>query len=171
MIKAHLLYVEDDESLRFVTRDHLELEGIFNHSSSLFNLVPSEQQTTTGAINQAIRFSVYFDGNEKDRFRNTMGGLSLSYFTERLNLKLTPTLLEGDSGPRKLRDLIRTYFGLGGHHIQFNVVSGDTLRAAQARPDEHRDLIVRVAGYSDYFCDLSRPLQDEIISRTEHASL
>ena len=64
--------------------------------------------------------------------------------------------------------LIRTYFGLGGHHIQFNVVSAETLREAQANPDAHRDLIVRVAGYSDYFCDISRALQDEIIERTEH---
>jgi pyruvate-formate lyase len=63
---------------------------------------------------------------------------------------------------------VRTYFKLGGHHIQFNVVDAGTLREAQARPEEHRDLIVRVAGYSDYFCDLGKDLQDEIISRTEH---
>jgi hypothetical protein len=67
--------------------DNLELEALFNHSSSFFNLVPSEQQTTTGAVNQAIRFSVFFDGNEKDFFRNTMGGLSLNYTTDQLNLK------------------------------------------------------------------------------------
>jgi trans-4-hydroxy-L-proline dehydratase len=88
-----------------------------------------------------------------------------------LNLKLTPALLEGDDGIRKLRDLVRTYFRLGGHHVQFNVVSAATLRAAQADPEVHRDLIVRVAGYSDYFCDLSTSLQDEIISRTEHDGL
>jgi trans-4-hydroxy-L-proline dehydratase len=57
---------------------------------------------------------------------------------------------------------------LGGHHIQFNVVTAATLRAAQADPEKYRDLIVRVAGYSDYFCDLTRALQDEIIARTEH---
>ncbi|HKZ91899.1 MAG TPA: trans-4-hydroxy-L-proline dehydratase [Candidatus Limnocylindrales bacterium] len=88
-----------------------------------------------------------------------------------LNLKLSPSLLEGDEGIRKLRALVRTYFKLGGHHVQFNVVSGHTLLEAQARPDEHRDLIVRIAGYSDYFCDLSRSLQDEIIARTEHTSV
>ena len=60
---------------------------------------------------------------------------------------------------------------MDGHHIQFNVVSADTLRAAQADPDAHRDLIVRVAGYSDYFCDLSAELQEEIITRTEHQEL
>jgi formate C-acetyltransferase len=54
------------------------------------------------------------------------------------------------------------------HHVQFNVVSAQTLREAQANPASHRDLIVRVAGYSDYFCDISRALQDEIIERTEH---
>jgi formate C-acetyltransferase len=57
---------------------------------------------------------------------------------------------------------------MDGHHVQFNVVSADTLRKAQANPENYRDLIVRVAGYSDYFCDVSRELQDEIISRTEH---
>jgi formate C-acetyltransferase len=64
--------------------------------------------------------------------------------------------------------LIRTYFKLDGHHIQFNVTDAATLRAAQRDPQSYRDLIVRVAGYSDYFCDLGKPLQDEIIARTEH---
>ena len=87
-----------------------------------------------------------------------------------LNQKLTPQLLRTDEDLRNLVHLIRTYFALGGHHIQFNVVSAETLRAAQANPEAYRDLIVRVAGYSDYFCDLSRALQDEIIARTEHQS-
>jgi len=85
-----------------------------------------------------------------------------------LNLKFTPQLLAGDVGLESLMQLIRSYFQMGGHHVQFNVVSADTLRAAQAHPEQHRDLIVRVAGYSDYFCDLIPPLQDEIIARTEH---
>ncbi|MBN2131977.1 MAG: glycyl radical protein [Sedimentisphaerales bacterium] len=83
-----------------------------------------------------------------------------------LNLKLHPALLDGD-GLAKLAGLIRGYFRLGGHHVQFNVVTADTLRAAQDHPEEHQDLIVRVAGYSDYFVDVGRALQDEIISRTE----
>ena len=85
-----------------------------------------------------------------------------------LNQKFTPELLEGDSGIDNLTGLVRTYFKLDGHHIQFNVVRAETLRDAQEHPDRYRDLIVRVAGYSDYFCDLSRTLQDEIIARTEH---
>jgi formate C-acetyltransferase len=88
-----------------------------------------------------------------------------------LNLKFAPDLLQRPSDVDKLAALVRTYFALGGHHIQFNVVTADTLRAAQAAPEQHRDLIVRVAGYSDYFCDLTRALQDEIISRTEHQAL
>ncbi len=88
-----------------------------------------------------------------------------------LNMKFSPSLLEGEDGVEKLAQLIRTYFRLGGHHVQFNVVSAATLREAQANPDEYRDLIVRVAGYSDYFCDLSRALQDEIVARTEYESL
>jgi pyruvate formate-lyase/glycerol dehydratase family glycyl radical enzyme len=85
-----------------------------------------------------------------------------------LNQKFSPQLLEGEEGLEKFCQLIRTYFKLGGHHVQFNVVDAATLRAAQENPQEHRDLIVRVAGYSDYFCDLGRALQDEIIARTEH---
>jgi len=85
-----------------------------------------------------------------------------------LNMKFHPSALSGEEGLRRLADLIRTYFRLGGHHMQFNVLSAETLRAAQKNPQEYRNLIVRVAGYSDYFVRLSRDLQDEIISRTEH---
>lgn len=85
-----------------------------------------------------------------------------------LNLKFTPSLLADEAGLRGLMHLVRTYFRLDGHHVQFNVVDADTLRAAQKAPEQYRDLIVRVAGYSDYFSNLSRPLQDEIIARTEH---
>jgi formate C-acetyltransferase len=77
-------------------------------------------------------------------------------------------LLASDAALDKLVDLVRTYFKLDGHHIQFNVVDASTLREAQQKPEMHRNLIVRVAGYSDYFCDLGRGLQDEIIARTEH---
>ena len=84
-----------------------------------------------------------------------------------LNQKFTPQLLEGEEGIDRLAHLVRSYFKLDGHHIQFNVVTAETLRAAQANPEKHRDLIVRVAGYSDYFCDLTAALQNEIIARTE----
>jgi len=87
-----------------------------------------------------------------------------------LNQKFTPQLLQDEDGLDKLSQLVRTYFKLDGHHIQFNVVDADTLRAAQQNPEQYRDLIVRVAGYSDYFCDLTQSLQDEIIARTEHLS-
>jgi pyruvate formate-lyase/glycerol dehydratase family glycyl radical enzyme len=85
-----------------------------------------------------------------------------------LNQKFTPQVLDGDEGLDSLVQLVRTYFKLDGHHVQFNVVDAETLRDAQKHPEQHRDLIVRVAGYSDYFCDLGKALQDEIISRTEH---
>jgi formate C-acetyltransferase len=85
-----------------------------------------------------------------------------------LNMKFTPSLLEGEGGIDRLHSLVRSYFKLDGHHLQFNVVTASKLREAKVRPEQHRDLIVRVAGYSDYFCDLSEALQDEIIRRTEH---
>jgi len=85
-----------------------------------------------------------------------------------LNQKFSPTLLENEKGVENLMHLVRSYFTLGGHHVQFNVVSAAMLRDAQTRPEQYRDLIVRVAGYSDYFNDLGKTLQDEIIARTEH---
>jgi formate C-acetyltransferase len=88
-----------------------------------------------------------------------------------LNMKLAPSLLAGEEGVSRLAQLVRTYFRSDGHHVQFNVVSRETLEAAKADPEAHRGLIVRVAGYSDYFCDLSDALKDEIISRTEQAEL
>jgi formate C-acetyltransferase len=85
-----------------------------------------------------------------------------------LNQKLNPQVIQSPQGLEKFADLIRTYFKLGGHHIQFNIIDRETLCAAKADPDSYRNLIIRVAGYSDYFCDLTEALQDEIISRTEH---
>ncbi|MEE4259671.1 MAG: trans-4-hydroxy-L-proline dehydratase, partial [Bacteroidales bacterium] len=85
-----------------------------------------------------------------------------------LNQKLTPSLLETEKGLDSMVQLIRAYFRLDGHHIQFNVVTAKTLRKAQKHPENYKDLIVRVAGYSDYFNDLGEELQDEIIRRTEN---
>jgi len=84
-----------------------------------------------------------------------------------LNMKFTPKLLEDNSGKRSLANLIRTYFDLGGWHVQFNVVSADTLRAAQKQPEKHKGLIIRVAGYSAFFVELDTAVQDDIIERTE----
>ena len=83
-----------------------------------------------------------------------------------LNQRFLPSVLAGEEGIEKLAQLIRTYFRMGGHHIQFNVVDSATLRDAQKSPDQYRDLLVRVAGYSDYFVDLDQYHQEEIIART-----
>ncbi|TKJ35031.1 MAG: formate C-acetyltransferase/glycerol dehydratase family glycyl radical enzyme [Planctomycetes bacterium B3_Pla] len=88
-----------------------------------------------------------------------------------LNMKFNPQVLAGEDGIEKLAHLIRAYFKLDGHHIQFNVTTAETLREAQQNPEHHRDLIVRVAGYSDYFVDVGRDLQEEIIARTEQQAL
>jgi len=85
-----------------------------------------------------------------------------------LNQKFTPQILDSEKGLESLKNLIRGYFKMNGHHIQFNVVTADTLKDAKEHPEKYRDLIVRVAGYSDYFNDLGEELQDEIIRRTEH---
>jgi formate C-acetyltransferase len=85
-------------------------------------------------------------------------------------MKFNPQVLAGD-GIDKLVHLIRSYFKLDGHHIQFNVIDAEILRKAQQNPEQHRDLIVRVAGFSDYFVDVGRDMQNEIIARTEQQSL
>ena len=85
-----------------------------------------------------------------------------------LNQKFLPHILADETGIDRLAQLVRTYFRMDGHHIQFNVVDAETLRKAQQTPDAYRDLIVRVAGYSDYFVDLTPELQEEIIQRTGH---
>ncbi|MBN1163283.1 MAG: glycyl radical protein [Candidatus Krumholzibacteriota bacterium] len=87
-----------------------------------------------------------------------------------LNQKFTPSLLRSNSGIEKLAQLIRAYFKMMAHHIQFNVVTAETLQRAQREPEKYRNLIVRVAGYSDYFVDLGTELQNEIIARTEQGS-
>ncbi len=88
-----------------------------------------------------------------------------------LNQKFSPSFFTTDESLDKMVSLIRSYFKLDGHHIQFNVVSADTLRDAQKHPEKYQDLIVRVAGYSDYFNDLGEALQNEIIRRTEHEAV
>jgi formate C-acetyltransferase len=85
-----------------------------------------------------------------------------------LNQKFLPDVLENEKDLTKLMHLIRSYFKLNGHHIQFNIVDTSILRKAQAEPDEYRNLLVRVAGYSDYFVDLDIDHQEEIIARTEN---
>lgn len=84
-----------------------------------------------------------------------------------LNQKFTPSVVAGDNGLEQMANLVRTYFNMDGHHIQFNVIDKQTLIDAQKNPDDYKDLIVRVAGYSDHFHNLSKELQDEIIGRTE----
>jgi len=86
-----------------------------------------------------------------------------------LNLKFTPSIVAGEKGLDAMSGLVRAYFAMDGHHLQFNVISRDTLIAAQKNPEDYKDLIVRVAGYSDHFRNLSKALQDEIIERTEQS--
>ena len=86
-----------------------------------------------------------------------------------LNQKFTPSVVAGEEGLDQMANLIRSYFNMDGHHIQFNVIDRQTLINAQKHPEDYKDLIVRVAGYSDHFRNLSKALQDEIIERTEQS--
>jgi pyruvate formate-lyase/glycerol dehydratase family glycyl radical enzyme len=85
-----------------------------------------------------------------------------------LNLKLDPAILDSEDGEQRLVDLIRTFVDQKIYHIQINIVSSDTLRAAQKEPQNYRDLVVKVAGYSAFFTKLNKELQDHLIARTEH---
>ncbi|MBR2236968.1 MAG: glycyl radical protein [Prevotella sp.] len=88
-----------------------------------------------------------------------------------LNVRFTPALMRREQDMAKVGSLVRTYFKFGGHHIQFNIVDTATLLDAQKHPDQYRDLLVRVAGYSDYFNDMTAQLQNEIIARTENEEM
>ena len=88
-----------------------------------------------------------------------------------LNVRLVPSLLRRNKDMKNLGSLIRSYFKMGGHHIQFNIVDTATLKDAQQHPENYRDLLVRVAGYSDYFNDMTEQLQNEIIARTENREI
>jgi formate C-acetyltransferase len=85
------------------------------------------------------------------------------------NQKINPDFLHGEKGPQTLASLLRGYFRLGGMQLQWNLVDREMLQAAQAHPEDHRDLIVRVSGYSAHYTDLERVVQDDIIARMEHA--
>ena len=83
-------------------------------------------------------------------------------------MRLDPSTVEGDIGLKRITQIIRTFVDLNIYHIQFNVVNSEVLRSAQEKPDEYKSLIVRVAGYSAYFTELCREMQDDIIQRTVH---
>ena len=88
-----------------------------------------------------------------------------------MNLKLHPSAVKGTNGTRKLLEIVRAYMRKGGFHVQFNVVDSNTLKAAQKKPDSYRDLMVRVAGFTQYWCEIGKPIQDEVIYRTEYESV
>ena len=96
-------------------------------------------------------------------------------YTERaarlLNIKFSPKCLEGEEGSRRLVSFIRAFCDLKLWHLQFNVINRETLVAAQDEPDRYKGLIIRIAGYSAYFTELSRDLQNDLIARTEHGSI
>jgi formate C-acetyltransferase len=88
-----------------------------------------------------------------------------------LNMKILPSLVKNDEDRIKFTQMIHGYFGAGGMHVQFNVLSDETLRRAQKKPEDYRNLVVRVAGYSAFFTDLDVEIQNEIISRTVMQSI
>lgn len=88
--------------------------------------------------------------------------------SSQLNLKLHPTAVSGVEGSKKLLELTRSYLRKGGQHIQYNVVDSKVLKDAQQHPERYRDLLVRVAGFTQYWCELSKPIQDEVVARTEY---
>ena len=82
-------------------------------------------------------------------------------------MKFHPATVQGDDGVEKLKNLVRTFFDLGGMHIQYNVVGADQLRRAQEAPEEYKNLVIRIAGFSAYFVELAKSLQDDLITRTD----
>lgn len=85
-----------------------------------------------------------------------------------MNLKVHPSAIKGIEGSKKLLDLTRSYMREGGYHIQYNIVDSKVLKDAQGNPENYRDLMVRVAGFTQYWCEIGKPIQDEVIARTEY---
>ncbi len=88
-----------------------------------------------------------------------------------MNMKVHPSAVRGHEGARKLLDLTRSYMRKGGFHIQYNVVDSKLLRVAQKEPEKYRDLVVRVAGFTQYWCEIGKPIQDEVVARTEYEGM
>lgn len=86
-------------------------------------------------------------------------------------MKIHPSVVKGREGSRKFLELIRAYMRKGGFHVQFNIVDSRMLKDAQAHPDNYRSLLVRVAGFTQYWVELGKQIQDEVISRTEYEAL
>ena len=93
------------------------------------------------------------------------------YRSVQLNMKFHPNAIRGMEGSKNFVDFIRSYFNMGGYHVQFNIVDSNMLRDAQKHPENYRDLLVRVAGFSSYWVELGKPIQDELIARTEYNTL
>ena len=124
-------------------------------------------QVSLDADKRAI-FPVYTDTHGPSAVIKSLGKLDqVKSGGTLLNQRFLPSLLKREEDISKLSSLIRSYFALGGHHIQFNIVDTETLYAAQKCPEDYRDLLVRVAGYSDYFNDMNADLQADVIMRTE----
>ena len=83
-------------------------------------------------------------------------------------MKMHPSAVKGTQGARKLLELIKSYFDRGGFHVQFNMVDSRMLKDAQLHPEQYRNLMVRVAGFTEYWVELGKPIQDEILARTEY---
>jgi 4-hydroxyphenylacetate decarboxylase large subunit len=88
-----------------------------------------------------------------------------------MNLKLHPNAVKGLEGSKKLLELTRAYLRQGGFHIQYNIVDSKMLKIAQENPGLHRDLMVRVAGFTQYWVEIGKPIQDEVIARTEYEGI
>jgi 4-hydroxyphenylacetate decarboxylase large subunit len=88
-----------------------------------------------------------------------------------LNIKVHPTAIKGPSGSKKLLELTRAYMKKGGFHVQYNIVDSKILKEAQLHPEEYRDLMIRVAGFTQYWVEIGKPIQDEVIARTEYEGI
>ncbi len=181
-----------DSIAKAIDRTSVEFTRNYAHELGVhldFRLVPFTSHVPFGKVvsatpNGRLAYTPLSDGSSASHGADVNGptAVLLSNFASKnydyreraarlLNIKLTPACVEGDEGLEKLVSFIKTWCDLKLWHIQFNVINADTLIAAQKNPDRYRNLIVRIAGYSAYFCDLSKDLQDDLIARTAHDTI
>ncbi len=181
-----------DSIAKAIDRTSVEFTKNYAHELGVhldFRLVPFTSHVPFGKVvsatpNGRLAYTPLSDGSSASHGADVNGptAVLLSNFASKnydyreraarlLNIKLTPACVEGEQGLEKLVSFIKTWCDLKLWHIQFNVINAETLIAAQKNPERYRNLIVRIAGYSAYFCDLSKDLQDDLIARTAHDTI
>jgi formate C-acetyltransferase len=145
-------------------------KSLHNLNGAVMGALPNGREARRALTDGSVSAMPGSDRNGPTALANSAAQAedAVAFTSNHLNMKFHPSALEGGTGARNLISLVKGYMDKGGSHVQFNCVNAETLKDAQLHPEKHRDLVVRVAGFSAYFTTLDKGVQDEIVRRTEH---